>query len=76
MWLYAVFVYGPLYTELPLEETDFLCLLISNIRAVITVKSIRISPAIAILMAKFRCEMQMLYGSSKTYNKSFILFNN
>jgi len=59
-------VYGPLYTELPLDDTDFLCLLINNMRAVMTVNSMSTSPAMAILMAKFRCEMQMLYGSFMT----------
>lgn len=54
----AVFVYGPLYIELPEFEAVLWCRRAIMHRTAATTANIKIRPAIAIPMAKLRCDMQ------------------
>lgn len=62
----AVFVYGPLYIELPEFEIVLVRLLVINIKTVAITANIKINPAMAIAMANLRCDIQI--ESSGVYN--------
>jgi len=56
-------VYGPLYIEDPVVERFFLLLFDTRIMIATTTAVMRISPAMAIPIAKLLWEMQNVFGS-------------